>query len=324
MGTALRVHVSARGMAPLKGLSFYADGQRIYEQDVAGSSFDQDVTIPNATDASWLTAQVIDETGLVSKPLSIRRPLADHPTRELHAVVIGNDFYADPELELKYAAHDADRLGATLKSLPGTFYARTTVDLLINSAATLEAIRGAIKTVIQMSKAEDTILISFAGHGLQDDKGGYYLTPYGFDRDDIQNSGLAWQEVTSLLLASKGRVIIVVDACHAGLTGQQGLGTNDDAVAALVSGQHPPMLVLAASKGRQASYEGSKWDGGVFTTALIEALKTKRADSDLDRDGAIEVSEIYRALRGTLARETDRAQSPWLVREDLLGDFVIF
>ena len=84
------------------------------------------------------------------------------------------------------------------------------------------------------------------------------------------------------------------------------------------------MLVLAASKGRQVSYEGPNWDGGVFTYALVTALKTRRKDYDLDQDGALEISELYRALRTIVTRETKEGQSPWLVREDLLGDFVVF
>ena len=108
------------------------------------------------------------------------------------------------------------------------------------------------------------------------------------------------------------------------MSGVEGLGTNDDAVAALVAGEHPPMLVLAASKGRQGSYEGSQFGGGVFTSALIEALQTKRSDYELDHGGALSVSELYCGLRTILQREKQGEQSPWLVRQDLLGDFVLF
>src|SRR5262249_33967909 len=110
---------------------------------------------------------------------------------------------------------------------------------------------------------------------------------------------------------------------HAGLSGREGLGTNEDAVSALLSGDHPPMLVLASSKARQFSYEDQKWDGGLFTYAFIESLKN-RSDYDLNRNGVIEISELYRALRTILARETQGKQSPWLVRQDLLGDFAVF
>jgi hypothetical protein len=60
-------------------------------------------------------------------------------------------------------------------------------------------------------------------------------------------------------------VVVILDACHSGLSGAEGLGTNDDAVASLLAGTHARMLVLAASKGRQYSYEDPKWGGGLHT-----------------------------------------------------------
>ena len=99
-------------------------------------------------------------------------------------------------------------------------------------------------------------MFSFAGHGAQDQNGRYFVTPADFDATRPAETGLAWTDVAALLREAKSRVIIILDACHAGLSGVEGLGTNDDAVDALLSGAHPPMLVLAASKGRQFSYEG--------------------------------------------------------------------
>jgi hypothetical protein len=322
--SVLRMHISARGTMPLKRVSFYADGQPIFEHNLSGNAVSQEFILPGAAEAHWLTAQVVDSNGLASAPQSIRRAPSGRSTRELHAVLVGNDIYANPDLTLKYARHDAERLGSALKTLPGQFYARTTIEMLVNAAATPDAIRGAIERAVEAAKVEDTIVVSFAGHGLQDEQGAYYLTPYGFDDNRVAATALAWRDIASLLHQAKARVVVILDACHAGLSGSAGRGTNDDAVAALVAGEHSPMLVLAASKGRQVSYEGPNWDGGVFTYALISALRTKRADYDLDRDGSLEISELYRALRTIVSRETNGGQSPWLVREDLLGDFVVF
>ena len=110
----LRVHFEARSTVPLKRVNFYADGQPIYELDVTGSVLSKDIAIPRAADARWLTAQAIDSNGLASAPRSIRRAPSGRPTRELHAILIGNDVYSDTNLTLKYARHDAERLGAAL------------------------------------------------------------------------------------------------------------------------------------------------------------------------------------------------------------------
>jgi Caspase domain len=119
-------------------------------------------------------------------------------------------------------------------------------------------------------------------------------------------------------------VIVVLDSCQSGFTGNQGLTTNDDAAAAMLSGAHAPMLVLAASKGRQEAQEDKKWGGGLFTYALTEIVRSKRRDHDLDGDGAIEVSELYKGLRSIVIRESKGEQTPWLARQDLIGDFALF
>ena len=270
-----------------------------------------------------MTVQVTDANGLVSAPQSIHLKPVAPPTSHLFALNVGNDQYADPRLKLNYAAHDAERLAAVLAANPGGAYASTDVKALTNGAATRDAISEELGRVIAAARPEDTIVFFFAGHGVDSDEG-YYLTPSGFDPKHITDTGLAWRELASMLSKAKARVIVILDACHAGRSGSEGLGTNDGAVAALLSQQHPPMLVLAASKGRQLSQEDVKWDGGVFTYALIQALQNRRADYDIDHDGAIDISELYRALRTIVGRETNGQQSPWLVREDLIGDFAVF
>ena len=260
----------------------------------------------------------------MSAPQSIRLNAAAHTTRQLYGVLVGNDVYSNPKFTLKYARHDAERLGATLEANTGNYYAKANVKVLTDSAATRDAIRAEIEKSVIAAGPTDTIVFSFAGHGLQDASNNYFLTPFGFEETNIGNTALAWRDIAALLHKAKSRVIVILDACHAGLSGSEGVGTNDDAVNALLAGDHPPMLVLAASKGRQSSLEGDHRDGGAFTTALIETLRSKRADYDFDRDEAIELSELYQGLRTILARETRGEQTPWLVRQDLLGDFVVF
>jgi len=117
--------------------------------------------------------------------------------------------------------------------------------------------------------------------------------------------------------------VIILDACHAGLSGAEGLGANEGAVAGLLSGTHAPVLVLAASKGRELSLEDVKRQGGVFTYALTKALQ----EGDISRSGtqqAIDVSTLYRKLREIVASETNGYQTPWLARQDLIGDFALF
>ena len=315
--------IRARSTAALSRLRLYGDGQLIDDWSVAGTELNRKISLPRTSNARWITAQVTDTNGFVSTPQAIRLAPTGTPTSILRGVVVGINIYGDPRFNLKFARSDAERLDVALTANAGHYYAHTDVTPLLDADATKDAILSALRRVVETAAASDTIVFSFAGHGLEED-GHYYLTPSGFDVHRIADTGLAWADIASVLHEAKARVIVILDACHAGLTGSEGVGTNDDAVSALLSAPHPPMLVLAASKGRQVSFEHAKWGGGVFTFAMVEALQRHRATYDLDRDGLIEASELYRAVKSVVARETQGQQSPWLVRQDLLGDFALF
>ena len=81
--------------------------------------------------------------------------------------------------------------------------------------------------------------------------------------------------------------------------------------------------VLAASTERQFALEGH--DGhGVFTYALVEAILQKRAATDLNGNGRIEVSELYRSVKDRVSALRAGQQTPWLSRNQMIGDFAIF
>jgi hypothetical protein len=84
------------------------------------------------------------------------------------------------------------------------------------------------------------------------------------------------------------------------------------------------MIVFSASKGRQESLETQGERGGLFSVALDRVLTRDRAASDLDGNGAISVSELYRGLKSRIVRQSNGAQTPWLSRNLIFGDFDLF
>jgi uncharacterized caspase-like protein len=130
------------------------------------------------------------------------------------------------------------------------------------------------------------------------------------------------KRIASVLARSQARVLVVLDACHSGSTGSE--ATNDRAAGELLRGGRAPVLILAASKGRQFSYENPKWGGGIFTHALSQTLTGAWKASDLNRNDALEISEIYQSVKSMVVRETKGEQTPWIVRRDLIGDFALF
>lgn len=319
-----RLLVQVRSGEGLAHLRLYQDGQLISERSLSGQQFREEIALPVGSNARWVTALATDTGGLVSAPQTLPlAPVSGSPGR-LYGVLVGVDTYPEQQLKLNYAKSDARRLAAAFKASIGRYYGADTLQLLLDDAATPGAIASALEDVVAAADAKDTIVFSFAGHGVKGDDDHYYLTPSGYRSDDSKGTGLSWTRVAGILGRAKARVVVILDACHSGLSGAEGLGTNDDAVSSLLSGAHAPMLVLAASKGRQYSYEDPKWGGGAFTHALVEVLQRNWRNADLNGNGVIEVSELYRALRSIVVQETQANQTPWLARQDLIGDFAIF
>ncbi|MDX2203746.1 MAG: caspase family protein [Hyphomicrobiaceae bacterium] len=320
-----RLAIEARSGVGLARLRLYADGQPVADLPLSGRAAQSELALPQTGDARWLTVQVADTVGIVSTPQALRLTPQGPKVGRLFAVLVGIDEYRDPRLTLRYAKSDAQRLAAALEATAGAYYGKPGIQLLSGAAAHKTAILSALQRAVADAAPGDTVVFSFAGHGDQDKgTGRFFLTPADFDARDVARTGLAWSDIAETLRGAKARVVVILDACHSGLSGAEQRTTNDEAVGALLSGMQAPMLVLAASKGRQSSYEDQRWGGGLFTHALVEALQAQRASYDIDRDGAIAVSELYRALKTIVVPQSGGLQTPWLARRDLIGDFALF
>jgi hypothetical protein len=323
----LQFRIKATAATRLKAIRVYVDGQLLPEIAVDGRSAKTELEVEHPAQARWLSAVAIDELGLVSSPAVARLEPQAQSRNRLSGVLVGVDAYAERELTLTYAKSDASRLKAALEANRGNYYGQVDLVSLGDAEAVPGAILDALAATVTEAVAGDTVLFFFSGHGVRGDDGHFYLTPAGFRSGDSARTGLAWSRIAAVLDKSKARIIVVLDACHSGLSGAGGLATNDQ-IAEALSTIEVPMLVLAAAKGRQYAYEHQKWGGGVFTYALVRALDEARSAADQNGNGAIEASELYRALKTAVTRETENGpwgvQTPWLERRNLVGDFALF
>lgn len=131
-------------------------------------------------------------------------------------------------------------------------------------------------------------------------------------------------DVAVELARARGKVLIFLDACHSGLAGGSSLATNDDVADQLISSSGAPLIVLAASKGRQVALEDGRKGGGIFTSALVDTLSSDRNAADADLNGVIDLGELYSSVKSKVLNETDGKQSPWLARNLLVGEMTLF
>jgi uncharacterized caspase-like protein len=120
------------------------------------------------------------------------------------------------------------------------------------------------------------------------------------------------QDDIEVLTERNCKVIVFLDACHAGgLSGTK---------AALNSIQFssPGAIVYRSSTESQLSQESKKYENGVFTGALVNALKGKAKDED----GFISTLKLDSYIKESVIKETNGSQSP--TTENKQGEYILF
>ncbi|MEL6623567.1 MAG: caspase family protein, partial [Pseudomonadota bacterium] len=187
-----------------------------------------------------------------------------------------------------------------------------------------------IRAVVAEAGPQDTIMLFAAAHGDQGRDGKFYLVTRDTEKANLENTAIAWDDIAAALQGVRARVVVFLDACRSGAAGQVS-GTNDDAVAALLA-RDAPITVIAASKGRQDSEELKLPNGfvvGAFTSELVNAVVIDRAKTDTNANGAIELAELYGAIKPRVVAATanngdDNKQTPWIARNQMVGEIPLF
>jgi uncharacterized caspase-like protein len=153
---------------------------------------------------------------------------------------------------------------------------------------------------------------------------GLVLTTNRTRISDLASTSVRWTALAEILSASKGAVVVVLDACQSGLAGREAFSTNADVVSALFTKSGAPLIVLAASKGRQLSQETPNSGGVLFTNAVVAAISGQRLKYDRDSSGLIDLGELYSGVKAQVVAETNGEQTPWLARNGLVGEMSLF
>ncbi len=323
-GEAGVFRVDLRAARGLRSLDVYINGRLARRTTVDGLAASVTLDPADLPPAAFATLLAIDREGFTSPPTEIvlgtRAPAG---AGRLLGLAVGVDRYPRmPGSELRYAAADARRIAGAVASSP--LYASVDVGTMLDADATAEAILARLDVMIGEAGEGDTLLLSFAGHGLIGGDGRLRLALSSTDRADIDGSSLAFDAVARRLKAAKARVVVLLDACHSGVTGQADPATNEDAVAQLVTQGGAGIVILSASKGRQFSEELATLGGGRFSVAIDDALSAGRTHADTDGNGAVSLLELYRAVKASVAGGSEGRQIPWIARNQIYGDFDVF
>ncbi|MEW6754904.1 MAG: caspase family protein [Candidatus Latescibacterota bacterium] len=202
----------------------------------------------------------------------------------LWVLTVGVSRYADPQINLRFADHDAARIAQMLKSQEGVLFKEVFTRVLVNEEATREGILRGMSEFLAQAGPGDVIVIFVAGHGLQDRQTGtYYFVPYNANAENLVYAGLPmpmFQEAVKRLRGNVDKLILWMDTCHAGAASMAARGVNvgEDLAEALsqASGQY----VMSASKAGEQSMEDEQYrfaesdpGHGAFTYSLLRGLQ---------------------------------------------------
>jgi uncharacterized caspase-like protein len=320
----LKLTVSA--LDEVKTLRIFVNGKSTMDIPIGAKEKELSLDVPLSPGMNRITAIAYNQKGFSSntKYMDVLCKRTDLPKPNLYVIGIGVSEYAmlPKEWQLSSAHKDAKSIIKAFKSQEGNIFGRVETRLLTNAEASVEAITDALKG-LESVKENDLAVVFLAGHGIMSkDEVFYFLTPSG-DIEKPEKGGISWNLLGDALNKVKGRVLVLLDACHSGNISTQVIVPNDELAQKLRSEGKSGIMVFSASKGRQSALEDVEGGFGVFAHAITQSLGPESKQADANGNGFVEFMELVDHVRKKVDKETEGDQTPWLSRKELFGDFAI-
>lgn len=233
-------------------------------------------------------------------------------------LLVGVNHYHDAQLpDLRYSMMDCQGLSEALSEATRAI-AQKDISVYHDGTAqppTLATVQASLKNMVANARPQDTILLYFSGHGLQDPQSQQaILCLADTQKDCLLETGLSLQKILQDFSRCAARQQLVwLDACHSG--GMTLRGAQDQATALpnpmpqMVSAlrqqaaQSSGFYALLSCDQDQRSWEFPQLGHGVFTYYLMEGLRGNAANAQ----GAIEADSLYRYVYYQTLQYIDKA-----------------
>jgi WD40 repeat protein len=320
--------LTASALQEVKTVRVFVNGKPTLEVPVNVKEKELSLDVPLLSGANRITAVAYDEKGFSSNPkyLDVTCKHAGLAKPNLYIFAIGISKYPrlSSKWQLEFAHTDAQALIKALKSQEGKLFGEVRYNLLSNEKATVQTINDVLDALSSMDE-NDLAVIFMAGHGVKAQDGTFYFLTSDGSFEEPQRGGLSWAAVGKYLSRVKGRVILLLDACHSGSIVTETVVPNDELAQQFFTGGRGGVMVFSASKGRQYSLESPDIGGGfgIFTYALTQSLGSRAKDVDTNNNGFVEFTELVDSVSTYVDKETKGEQTPWLSRKELFGDLPV-
>ena len=253
---------------------------------------------------------------------------------EKKALIIGVSDYNDNDIQsLEFCKNDGEKMHETLKSIA---YQIPDNYKLIGHVE-FDKMREAIYDFFDNpnSKADDTLLFYYSGHGIPDTDGDVYLATSEIDPDSPYRRGFSFNELTKMMNNSPcTRIVTILDCCYSGAAKiAKGIGKGgDDAAAKLGTAaindkstnlqRNKGVCLLAASQAAQEAYALKEGNHSIFTHYLLEGLKGN--EKSIDTFGNVTADSLGKYVhRAIVNLPQDKRPKQTPIRKVEVGDEII-
>lgn len=231
-------------------------------------------------------------------------------TGRYRALVIGNNRYADfPKLQTPIA--DAKAVAKLLESDYGFSVTRLT------NASRYKVLK-ALAQLRKELKAEDNLLVYYAGHGYLDDatRRGYWL-PVDAERDNTAN-WISTDDITDTLAGVAAKhAIVIADSCFSGTLTRASPALNRDERSALLQRlASKRSRTVLTSGGLEPVLDDGDGKHSVFARVFLDILT--------ENQGVLEAERLFVSLRDRVALNADQTPQYAPIRKagHAGGDFI--
>jgi uncharacterized caspase-like protein len=318
----------------------FDEGVQVAETTVCAPSSDVSLRASLLRGANRVSLVAYDDHGYASNVVATEVLGAARSAPALHIVAVGiNEYPAfGPQARLSFAVSDAGAIASAFHELagPGKMYSRVAYErVLLDADASAQSIQAALQPLAQMAP-DDLAIVFLAGHGaIVGARHDMVFVTGKAGPETVAEQSVHWEEIGRALASARGRVVVLLDACHSGNVVQDLVVPDERLATDLARRGRAGVLVFSAAKGRQASFEPGNARGlaletvpsakgnvsahGFFTGAILAALGSPA--TDLDGDGALEVSELIDEVTRRVATASKNLQTPWVARQEVIADF---
>jgi hypothetical protein len=223
--------------------------------------------------------------------------------------------------ELRSPSRDAEELAQILEDPAiGGF----SVEVLLDQPAHL--VREEIEGFFADRRLDDLLVLYVSCHGVKDAAGVLHFAASTTKLSRLASTGISADFVYEQIERCRARrVLLLLDCCYSGayLAGHR-VRSGQRAAIELREGRGRAVITSSTALEYSFEIDSGKITGAaapsLFTTALVEGLRT--GDADCDGDGLISVDDLY-AYVYERVREASPHQTPEKKWGDIRGEFII-